>query len=495
MNAYGKLEAAFRRLAAVEEAAGILHWDMSVMMPTGGAESRAEQLAVLRVLAHEQLVAPEVGARLDEAEADPPADPWSAANLREMRRRWRHAVAVDAGLVEALSKAGSRCEMLWRDARAGADFAAVRGALEALLALVRRRAEAKAEAFGLSPYEALLDQYEPDARVAEIDRLFDDLAGFLPGFIDDALARQRTRSEPLAPAGPFPVAAQRRLAHVLMEALGFDFDYGRLDVSLHPFCGGVPDDVRITTRYDTGDFAEALMGVLHETGHALYERHLPAAWRMQPVGRARGMALHESQSLLVEMQVCRGRAFLEFAAPLMREAFDGTGPAWEPENLSHLYARVKPDFIRVDADEVTYPAHIILRYRLETAMIAGDLAVADLPGAWNEGMREMLGIVPPDDRLGCLQDIHWYDGDFGYFPTYTMGALAAAQIYAAARAAVDDLDGHIARGAFGPLMGWLRENIHGKGSLTTTREIMVGATGAPLGTEAFKTHLRARYLG
>jgi carboxypeptidase Taq len=411
-----------------------------------------------------------------------------------MRRRWRHAAAVRGDLVEALSRAGTRCEMVWREARPAGDFAMVRDALAGLLGLVRELAAAKADAFGLSPYEALLDQYEPDGRVAEIDRLFDDLAAFLPGFVDDALAAQRARPDPLPPQGPFPVAAQRALGERLMEAVGFDFNHGRLDISLHPFCSGVPDDVRITTRYETDDFVQSLMGVLHETGHAMYERGLPAAWRRQPVGTARGMAMHESQSLLVEMQVCRGPHFLEFAAPLMREAFGGDGAAWTVDNLSRLYARVEPDFIRVDADEATYPAHVILRYRLESALIAGDMTVDDLPGAWNEGMKALLGLTVPDDRVGCLQDIHWYDGAFGYFPTYTMGALAAAQIYAAAQAAVPGVQDSIARGEFAPLMEWLRQNVHGRGSLLSTRDLLVEATGKPLETEAFKAHLKARYL-
>jgi len=494
MNSYEKLEKVFGRIAAIEEAGAMLHWDMSVMMPGGGAEARGEQLATLKVLAHEQMTAPETGALLDAAEADPPADRWQAANLREMRRRWRHAAAVRGDLVEALSRAGTRCEMVWREARPAGDFAMVRDSLAALLGLVRELAAAKADASGLSPYEALLDQYEPDGRVAEIDRLFDDLAAFLPGFVDDALAVQRARPDPLPPQGPFPVAAQRALGERLMEAVGFDFNHGRLDISLHPFCSGVPDDVRITTRYETDDFVQSLMGVLHETGHAMYERGLPAAWRRQPVGTARGMAMHESQSLLVEMQVCRGPHFLEFAAPLMREAFGGDGAAWTVENLSRLYARVEPDFIRVDADEATYPAHVILRYRLESALIAGDMTVDDLPGAWNEGMKALLGLAVPDDRVGCLQDIHWYDGAFGYFPTYTMGALAAAQIYAAARDAVPGLQDSIARGEFAPLMEWLRQNVHGRGSLLSTRDLLVEATGKPLETEAFKSHLKARYL-
>ena len=221
---------------------------------------------------------------------------------------------------------------------------------------------------------------------------------------------------------------------------------------------------------------------------------MPAQWRRQPVGDARGMAMHESQSLLIEMQVCRGHEFLSFAAPKMRQAFGADGAAWEADNLYALYTRVEPGFIRVDADEVTYPAHVILRYRLERALIAGDLVVADLPGAWNDAMKELLGLTVENDRDGCLQDIHWYDGAIGYFPTYTMGALAAAQLFAAATAQDGSIRPAIANGDFSPLMTWLRSHVHGRASLHTTDDILMEATGAPLGTEAFKAHLHSRYI-
>jgi carboxypeptidase Taq len=494
MTTYSDLEKRFHRLGALEEAEGILHWDMSVIMPSGGADARAEQLAALKLTVHEMLTSPGMAVDLDEAEADPPDDPWQAANLHEMRRRWTHANAVDSALVEALSKASSRCEMVWRDARPKSDFAAVEPLLDTLLGLVREMADAKAQALGVDPYEALLDQYEPGVRIADIDRLFDDLAGFLPEFMDRVLEHQVGAPSPIEPEGPFDVDRQRALVTRLMTHVGFDFDFGRLDVSLHPFCGGVPDDVRITTRYYEDDFAQSLMGVLHETGHALYERGLPRDWRLQPVGQARGMAMHESQSLLIEMQVCRGAEFLNFAAPLMREAFDGAGPAWGADNLHRLHTRVRPGLIRVDADEVSYPAHVILRYQIERALIAGEMTIGELPGAWNDLMKSLLGLTPPDDRDGCMQDIHWFDGAFGYFPTYTMGALAAAQIFRAVTVQEPGIRPAIAEGNFEPLMDWLGRNIHSKACSATTDEILIEATGEPLGTAAFRAHLEERYL-
>jgi carboxypeptidase Taq len=496
MNAYRQLEERFRRIGALEQSISVLHWDAAAMMPPGGVTARSEQLATLRLVAHQYLTAPDIEELLAEAEgAGDALDLWQWANLREMRRRWLHAAAVPGALVEAESRACSECEAVWRKALADSDFAAVLPGLQRVLHLEREIAATKAERFGTSPYEALLDQYEPGGSVATIDRLFDEIAGFLPDLLETILSRQAALAPPPALAGPFPIDAQRRVAVTFMERIGFDFAHGRLDISAHPFCGGTPDDVRITTRYNESDFARALMGVLHETGHALYQRGLPAEWRLQPVGRARGMAVHESQSLLLEMQVCRSRAFLTYAAPILREVFGGDEPGWEADSLYLRQIRVQRSLIRVDADEVTYPAHVILRYRLERAMIAGDLLPADLPGAWAEGLRELLGVAPANDREGCLQDIHWYDGAWGYFPTYTLGALIAAQLFEAACHGIPDLTEVIASGEFSPLLAWLGERVHSKGSLLSTAQLVEGATGRPLGTASFERRLRDRYLG
>jgi carboxypeptidase Taq len=328
MSAYCELEARFKRIALVGESAGVLHWDMSTMMPPGGAAARAEQLAALEVIGHGLLTDPAVGELIAAADAAAAGlDDWQRANLGEMRRAWIHATAVPADLVEARSKAVSTCETVWRTARAESDYAAVAPLLQPVLDLTRETAAAKAEALGVDPYDALLDAYEPDGRAARIDAVFDDLAGFLPGFLQAVLDRQRRQPAPMALDGPFPTAAQRDLGRRLSAMVGFDFGHGRLDESLHPFSGGVPEDSRITTRYDESDLMQSVMAVLHETGHAMYERGRPPAWRYQPVGSARGMVLHESQSLLVEMQACRSRPFLAVLAPLVRDAFGRAGPA------------------------------------------------------------------------------------------------------------------------------------------------------------------------
>jgi len=495
VGAYENLETRFRRWSALRDAAGMLHWDMSAMMPEGGHSARAEQLAALGVISHQLLTESKTGELLEAAHEEAKGlDAWQRANLHEMRRVHVHATALNSDLVEAMSKAGTSCEAVWRQARPAGDFAAVKPYLETIFRLVREAAQAKSEKLGLTPYEALMDEYEPGSRTAAIDVIFSDYAAFLPDFLGAVLERQAKQPAPIEPKGPFPAEKQKALGERVMKTIGFDFDHGRLDTSLHPFCGGVPDDVRITTRYEESSVTSALMGIIHETGHAMYERGLPVKWRLQPVGQARGMALHESQSLLVEMQAARSADFCAFLSPMLKETFPGNDAAFAPENLVRLYSRVEPGFIRVDADEVTYPAHVILRYRLEQALVAGDLQVADIPGAWNEGMQNLLGIKPPSDREGCLQDIHWFDGAVGYFPCYSLGAMTAAQLYAAACKANPDIPSAIARGDFAPLMAWLRPNVHERGSSMTTAEIVTAATGRPLDVAVFKAHLQRRYL-
>jgi carboxypeptidase Taq len=489
--AYRTLEERFKRLSDIRGALAVLEWDQQVMMPRGGNETRAEQVATLRQIAHEFLTDERTGGLLAEAEAAPDGlDAWQRANLREMRRAYARSIALEPALVAALARATARAEMTWRDARANADFKALEPALAEVVRLTREEAAAKAQALNLGLYDALLDGYEPGMRAAQIDALLDSLAAFLPDFLEQVLARQ---AAPLPLEGPFDVAKQVALGHALMAQMGFDFEHGRLDQSAHPFCGGVADDIRMTARYEEADVASGLMAILHETGHALYNAGLPKAWRHQPVGKPGGFAVHESQSLLIEMQVCRSQGFLRYLAPLLASTFGRDDPALSADNLYRRAIHVERGYIRVDADELTYPLHVILRYRLEMALLEGDLEVGDLPGAWNEGMRELLGLTPPDDRLGCLQDIHWTVGAIGYFPCYTLGAMVAAQLFDAAKAAEPEVLPALERGDFRPLLGWLRANVHEQGRLMDMPELLTRATGRPLDLQPFLDHLRARY--
>ena len=492
MTAYDRLSARFARIATIGEASSILGWDAATMMPPGGGAARGDQLAVLAGMSHSLLTAPVVGE--DLAAAGTETDAWRAANLRLMRHAYARATAMPPDLVEAQARANSACEKVWREARRTSDFAMVRPHLEEVVRLTREAAAALGPALGLSPYDALMDGYQRGARAADITPVFANYEGFLRAALPRAEELQARRPAPLRPPGPFPVATQEALCRRLSERLGLDFAHARLDRSAHPFSGGTPTDVRITSRYIETDFTQAVLAVVHETGHALYERGLPESFARQPVGEAAGMATHESQSLIVEMQACRSDAFLAWLGPELHAAFGGDPAPYRAENLARLWRRVERGFIRVDADEMTYPAHVILRFRLEQALVSGDLAVADLPGAWNDGFKALLGIVPPDDARGCLQDIHWYDGAIGYFPSYTLGAMAAAQLMAAARRAVPGMDAALGKGDLSPLLGWLRTNVHGVGSRLEFNDLLRAATGKPLDPADFEAHLTARYL-
>jgi len=491
-TAYDRLIDRFARIATINECASMLGWDASAMMPPGGGAARGDQLAVLAGIAHAELTDKRTGDDLDEAR---PEGEWQTANLSMMRHAYIRATALPADLVEAQTRANSACEKVWREARKASDFALVRPYLEEVIRFTRQEAEALAPALGLSPYDALMDGNQRGVGAADVTPVFGAYEAFLAEALPAAEERQARQPTPVRPAGPFPIQAQEALCRRLSERLGLDFAHARLDRSAHPFSGGTPTDVRITTRYVESDFTQSVLAVVHETGHALYERGLPEAYARQPVGEAAGMGVHESQSLIVEMQACRSDAFLSWLGPELLATFGGDPAPYRPENLGRLWRRVERSFIRVDADEMTYPAHVILRFRLEQALISGDLRVADLPGAWNDGLKALLGIVPPDDAHGCLQDIHWYDGAFGYFPSYTLGAMAAAQLMMAARRAVPDLDAGLGRGDLSPLLGWLRVNVHGVGSRLGFNDLLRAATGKVLDPGDFQAHLTARYLG
>lgn len=494
-DAYRALEARFKRVHDIEGALAILSWDQATMLPKGSVATRAEQMAALKLVAQETLTGPAVTDRLREAEEDKDGlNDWQRANLREMRRVYEQSVALPPDLLGALTRACATCEMAWREAREADDFAALVPHLREVVRLSQEAARAKAERYRRDAYAALLHDYEPGLSVARIDALLSELAEAIPPLLERILAQQARRAPRVPPEGVFPIERQRQLAERLMRAMGFDFNQGRLDVSVHPFCGGVPGDVRITTRYTEDDVTSALMGVVHETGHALYEANRPADWLGQPVSEARSMTVHESQSLLVEMQACRSTEFLDYLATLLPQAFGRDDPGFTAARLRRVYHHVEPSLIRVDADEVTYPLHIVLRYRLERALIEGDLRVEDLPGAWREGMRELLGVVPQGDADGCMQDIHWPVGAFGYFPCYTLGALAAAQLYRAALAAAPEISQELRSGQFSRLMGWLHHHVHSQGSLHDTETLITQASGTKLSTDAFLAHLERRYL-
>jgi carboxypeptidase Taq len=491
---YEQLEQEFRRLHAFRGALSLLRWDAAVMMPRGSADVRGEQLAALETEHHALLTTPKVARLLERAEAgSSQLEDWQLANLREMRRQRDHAIATPPSLISRLAKATARAEVFWVEARKANQFKILAPHLEEVVHLVRDRAALLGQARGLAPYDALVDGFTPGISTADIDTIFKALSRRLPSLINQAIEVQADRApQPLA--GKFSVARQRSLTVDVLKALGFPFDRGRLDESEHPFTEGVPGDIRVTTRFDANDPFSGLLGAVHETGHAMYDLGLPQKWRDQPVGRDRGLALEESQSLFFEMNVCRSRAFVKYLKPLIEKYLQVSGPEWSEDNLYRHLTRVKRSLIRMDADELTYPVHIMLRYELEKKILEGALAVADLPEAWNANLEQRLSIRPTNDVEGCLQDIHWAVGHFGYFPSYALGAVIAGQLYEALRVERPSLDADIGAGQFGGVMDWLRDNVHGVGARLPVQELIKQATGKPLTAAAYLRYLESKYL-
>ena len=492
-TAYDELKRIWTQLHHFGHLQAIAGWDQAAMMPPKGNAARANAMAEMEGLLHRLRTDPTLATLLASAEGEA-LDDFARANLHEIRRDWRASNALPQALVEAQSLAAAHCEHAWRSQRPANDWAGFLENFREVLRIGREVAQRLSDATGLAPYDALMDQFEPGTTSAEVDRVFGDLQQWLPGLVQQVRERQ-SRETVLQPTGPFAKAAQRALSLDVMGLLGFDFDAGRLDESAHPFSGGVPEDTRLTTRYREDDLMQSLMGTIHETGHARYEQNLPRDWLGQPVANARSMGIHESQSLSFEMQLGRSRAFAGLLAPKLRAHF-GDQAAFEPDNLYRLMTRVKPGFIRVDADELTYPAHVILRYRLERELIDGSLKAEDIPARWDEGMQSLLGLSTRGNHTnGCMQDVHWAGGAFGYFPCYTLGAMYAAQWFAAIRAQTPDLDAHIARGELAPVFDWLRANIWSQASRWPTAELATRASGEALNPLHFRRHLEARYLG
>ena len=490
---FAKLDDTGRKLEALEHALAILGADEATHMAVGGGEARADAMASLAGMLHRQATAPEIADWLSEAETEQLNDEQAAA-VREFRRQYTNMTCLPVEFVERQTRTRMRCEQLWRDLRAKNDWASFQPALEGVIELVREEAQLRAEVLGLDPYDALMEQYDPGNRAADVTPVFAELKSFLKGFVPEALAVQEERraSRPQRQlSGSYPVDRQRELGLAMMGAVGFDFTHGSLSVSHHPFCGGVPTDVRITTRYKASDFLSALMGVLHETGHALYEQGLPREWAHWPLGRARGMAMHESQSLFVEKQIGRNPAFWTWALPLVERHL---GEAWTIDDILPHVHHVERGLIRVDADEVTYPLHVILRYELEQELVSGRLEASDIPEAWDAKMREYLGLSTIDNPAdGPMQDVHWPGGAFGYFPSYTLGAMMAAQQWAAIERDSPTASDDLAEGRFDPVNDWRRERIWSQGSRWSTPDLLERATGEKLNAAHFISHLRQRY--
>ncbi|MES2439748.1 MAG: carboxypeptidase M32 [Verrucomicrobiota bacterium] len=480
-----------RELAVINSSAAVIGWDQETYLPPAAAKHRADQLAWLSSRAHELSTSDAWKKDLEAAEAaDNGADPKLTANLRELRREFDRATKLTVELVARDSVASSLAKHAWADARERSDFSTFAPHLETLLGIARE----KADLWGYSgePYDALLDGFERGTSTAAVARLFDAMRPSVREIAASAVENSASHS-PSLPDGPYPIADQQRFNARIAEAIGFDFDAGRIDTTTHPFCTTLgPRDVRLTTRYMESDFTSSLFGVLHEAGHGLYEQGLPADDFGLPSGNAVSLGIHESQSRLWENHVGRSRPFWEHWYPLAQGTFPQLAGFPLEKFLRYLW-RAEFSPIRVEADEATYDLHILLRFELERRMVSGTLAVADVPAAWNESFRELFGFAPKDDRHGCLQDIHWSMGGLGYFATYTLGNINSAQLFAAARRDAS-IAGAIDQADYRPLLGWLRKSVHAQGATLDPADLIRHATGSAPSTGDYLAHLKSRYL-
>lgn len=489
---YKELEARFEEMGKLGYISALIGWDARVNAPDGAADGQGEQMAYLSMKQHEIITRPDWKEMFDRLEKRTDLNDWQQANVREAKNEWIRETALPESLVEQSAKTANAGQNAWVKAKAENDFKSFAPHLQKLVAVARETAAAICAKTGQKPYDALLDMYQPGMTSDKLDVLFNDLKSFLPDFIKQA---QKEHAEVPKPSkSEYPLEKQTEFAKKLMKTMGFDFNRGRMDMSTSAFqttCG--KDDMRVVGRYDLDDPLRSISAVMHETGHGMYEQGLPKEYMYQPVGKPRGMALHESQSLLMQGPVLKSNEFIRYLSNEMN-AFYKTDE-FSFDKLERQMHSVEPSLIRINADDVTYPLHVIMRYELEKDLINGDLEVRDLPKAWNTKMKEYLGVEPKNDKEGCLQDIHWAAGNFGYFPDYTVGAIAAAQFFEAAKKQEPEIPKQLEKGDFSGLKEWLNKNVHSQASKLSFNDLIKQATGKELSTEAFKNSLRERYLG
>lgn len=491
---YGELISQLTRTTLLGSCMSVLGWDEQTNLPAGGAEHRANQLSLLAGMVHEQTTSPRVGELLDalEADAEFPDDSPQAANLREARHGYDRATKIPQRLVEETSRVTSLAQQKWVAARQQADATEFIPWLEKVVALKREEAAAIGYGDGV-PYDALLDHYEPGMTTAEVEAVFTPLREELVPLVA-AIKASETRPDSTIITRSFPIEAQKAFSTDAATQIGFDFTEGRLDEAPHPFCSGFgPGDCRLTTRYDEQHFPGAFFGTLHEAGHGMYEQGLDKSAYGTPLGESTSLGIHESQSRLWENFVGRSRSFWTHFYGPAQQAFPAALGDIAVDDFYRAVNDVQPSFIRVEADEVTYNLHIMLRFELEQKLVAGELEAVDVPAVWNETFERYFDLTPPNDAMGCLQDIHWSGGGIGYFPTYALGNMYAAQFFEQARKDLGDLDAQFAAGEFRPLREWLNEKIHRRGKMYRANRLVEVVTGSPLSHEPLVRHLHAKF--
>jgi len=495
---YAQLRALQREAATLASVSHLLNWDQETYMPHAAGAGRAEQQSLMAGLVHDRKTSPQLGDLIAACEQDGSLDARSKASVKEMRRDFDRETKLPKSLVEELSKAQSQSQECWKVARAKNDFAMFAPWLEKVMDLTRR----KAECYGVPTfaggvkgelYDALLDEYEPGMSAREIESIFTPLRARLAGLVA-AVAQSKNKPDRGVLGLKFSQEQHAAFCHKVLEAMQFDLGAGRLDVTTHPFCSGLaPGDTRLTFRWKTDSFLEPLYGVMHEAGHGLYEQGLPKGDHFgEPLGESVSLGIHESQSRMWENFVGRSGAFWTWALPHAKKAYAPALDSWTIDTMFRVANIVQPSFIRVEADEATYNLHVMLRFAIERALISKELAVKDLPSVWNSTFKDFLGLDVPDDRRGCLQDVHWSFGLVGYFPTYTLGNLYAAQMWEKINSQITDLDDQMARGQFGALKHWLNQNVHAHGRQFSASELCKKITGKPLSADPLLRHLESK---
>ena len=486
------------KLAVIEDlrgASSVLAWDQETYLPTGSIESRARQLATLERVIHEKFTAPEIGELIEEATEDADQVPFGEIEsglLRVVKRDYKRAAKLPAEHVARFAETTALAMPAWSEARASSDFGLFRPHLETIVELCRE----KAEAIGFKDdiYDALLDEFEPEMRTAEVEREFSALRRQLGPIVEAIAQRDAPSAEPLH--GSFDQAKQWEFGLSVIRDFGFDMTRGRQDRSAHPFTIHFSsDDVRITTRVYDDFFSPAFFGTLHEAGHGMYEQGVSPELSRTPLAHGTSLGMHESQSRLWENQIGRSRPFWDRYYPDLQATFPSQLGSVDADQFYRAVNRVEPSLIRVEADEVTYNLHIMLRFELERAMLSGDLSISDLPEAWNDKIEAYLGIRPSNDADGVLQDIHWSMGSLGYFPTYSLGTLMSAQIFDAAKSALPDLDEQVAKADFGPLLAWLQEHIYRFGRTYAAQDLLESVTGSRLDSSHWLAYIKDKYGG
>jgi len=489
---YRKLLKRAREISLFAGASEVLSWDAETYMPQKAVDFRAEELAALGGHTHRLFTARKVGDWIQECEQQGfAADSPEGANLREWRRRYDRATKIPTRLVEKFERTRTHAREAWKEARSKSKFRIFKPHLQKLLDLNRQRADAWG--YQESPYDALLEEYEPGMRVSNLRTLFAELRPAISSIVGPATKRSKSIPADILD-GDYPIAAQQALNRKASEAIGYDFQAGRIDTTAHPFCSTLgPGDCRLTTRYNERNFTQSFYGILHETGHGLYEQGLPAEHFGTPLGTAASLGIHESQSRLWENHVGRHPAFWEHWHPIACEHFPHLSKL-SPSQMAAAVNRVSPSFIRVEADQVTYDLHIILRFEIESKLIEGQLPVADVPAYWNEEFEKMIGLKVSNDAEGCLQDIHWSLGGQGYFPTYTLGNLNAAQLFKRANQDLPNLESELATGQYANLLDWLRKNVHQHGLRYLPQQLIEKATGEPTAAKHHIEYLQRKFM-